>query len=77
MGTTNIKIDSSNSNYLITVYNGQNCSVCIASNYAGTPRFSIVQNVSGITYAGIEGLIGITCNEAYIYSVTKLCHLIQ
>ena len=77
-GTTNVDIDSSNSNYLIIVCDNVDFSICIASRYAGTIKFCVLKNYSGVTYAQLDGrLIGITCNNSYIYSVTKLCHMIN
>lgn len=77
-GTTNINIDSSNSNYLIVVCTGDDFSVCVASRYAGTIKFYILKDYSAVTYAQLDGrLIGINCSNAYNYSVTKLCHMIN
>lgn len=77
-GTTNINIDSSNSNYLIVVCTGDDFSVCVASRYAGTIKFCILKDYSAVTYAQLDGrLIGINCSNAYNYSVTKLCHMIN
>ena len=77
-GTTNINIDSSNSNYLIIVCDNIDFSICVASRYAGTIKFCLLKNYSDVTYAQLDGrLIGITCNNSYIYSVTKLCHMIN
>ena len=77
-GTTNINIDSSNSNYLIVVCAGDDFSVCVASRYAGTIKFCILKDYSAVTYAQLDGrLIGINCSSAYNYSVTKLCHMIS
>ena len=77
-GTTNINIDSSNSNYLIVVCTGDNFSVCVASRYAGTIKFCILKDYSAVTYAQLDGrLIGINCSSAYNYSLTKLCHMIS
>lgn len=77
-GTTNINIDSSNSNYLIVVCTGDDFSVCVASRYAGTIKFCVLKDYSAVTYAQLDGrLIGINCSNAYNYSVTKLCHMIN
>nr|DAU28462.1 MAG TPA: hypothetical protein [Caudoviricetes sp.] len=77
-GTTNINIDSSNSNYLIVVCTGDDFSVCVASRYAGTIKFCILKDHSAVTYAQLDGrLIGINCSSAYNYSLTKLCHMIS